>query len=156
MTKEAFSLNQVMRIKRVARRISSLQAFIYRLSNGQLWGKVLAKYPIMVVSTVGRKSKKLRYIPLIKVVDHDRPILVASMGGAPINPDWFHNVSNEPRVHVQIGKKNKPYFAKRATEEEKIKLWPIICGVYPDYQAYQERTQRNIPVFICTPLEDDE
>ena len=47
-------------------------------------------------------------------------------------------------------------FAKRATEEEKIKLWPTICGVYPDYQAYQERTQRNIPVFICTPLEDDE
>ena len=44
----------------------------------------------------------------------------------------------------------------RATEEEKIKLWPTICGVYPDYQAYQERTQRNIPVFICTPLEDDE
>ena len=116
MTKEAFSLNQVMRIKRVARRISSLQAFIYRLSNGQLWRKVLGKYPIMVVSTVGRKSKKLRYIHLIKVLDHDRHILVASMVGAPISPDWFHNVSNEPRVHVQIGKKNRPYFAKRATE----------------------------------------
>ena len=122
MTKEAFSLNQVMRIKRVARRISSLQAFIYRLSNGQLWGKVLGKYPIMVVSTVGRKSKKLRYIPLIKVVDHDRPILVASMGGAPISPDWFHNVSNEPRVHVQIGRKKQALLCKKSNRRGKNKI----------------------------------
>ena len=156
MAKEAFSLSKAKRIKKVVGPISSLNAFIYKLSNGRLWGKVSGKYPIMILSTTGRKSNKLRHIPLIKVIDNNCPILVASMGGSPLNPSWFYNVLNEPRVHVQIGKEKKPYLARRASEKEKTQLWPTICSFYPDYQTYQERTQRNIPVFICAPLNNNE
>ena len=79
MTKEAFTKQQAKRIKKVLGLVSSLNAFIYRTSNGRLWSKWSGKYPIMVLSTVGRKTKKIRHIPLIKVMDKNQPILVASM-----------------------------------------------------------------------------
>ena len=83
MTKEAFTKQQAKRIKKVLGLISSLNAFIYRASNGRLWSKWSGKYPIMVLSTVGRKTKKIRHIPLIKVMENNQPILVASMGVLP-------------------------------------------------------------------------
>ena len=154
MTKEAFTKQQAKRIKKIVGLVSSMNAFIYRVSNGCLWSKWSGKYPIMVLSTVGRKTKKIRHIPLIKVLHENQPILVASMGGAPIHPSWFFNVRDNPNVEVQIGTDKKSYQAKRASEEEKERLWPTICSFYSDYQIYQERTQRNIPVFICTPIEN--
>ena len=111
--------------------------------------------PIMVLSTVGRKTKKIRHIPLIKVLHNNQPILVASMGGAPIHPSWFFNVRDNPNIQVQIGPDKKNYQAIRASEKEKEKLWPTICSFYSDYQVYQQRTQRNIPVFICTSIENE-
>ena len=155
MTKEAFSKEQSKRIKKVLGLVSSLNAFIYRASNGRLWSKWSGKYPIMVLSTVGRKTKKIRHIPLIKVLHNNQPILVASMGGAPIHPSWFFNVRDNPNIEVQIGPDKKSYHAIRASEEEKEKLWPTICSFYSDYQVYQERTQRNIPVFVCMPIEQE-
>ena len=154
MTKEAFSKEQAKRIKKVLGLVSSLNAFIYRASNGRLWSKWSGKYPIMVLSTLGRKTKKIRHIPLIKVMDNNQPILVASMGGAPIHPSWFFNVRDNPNIEVQIGPDKKNYQAIRASEEEKERLWPTICSFYSDYQVYQQRTQRNIPVFICKPIEN--
>jgi deazaflavin-dependent oxidoreductase (nitroreductase family) len=155
MTKEAFTKQQVKRGKKVLRLVSSINAFIYRVSNGRLWSKWAGKYPIMVLSTMGRQTKKIRHIPLIKVLYKNQPLLVASMGGAPIHPSWFFNVQNNPNIEVQIGSEKKNYQAIRASEEEKESLWPTICSFYSDYQVYQERTQRNIPVFICTPIENE-
>ena len=155
MTKEAFTKQQAKRIKKIVGLVSSMNAFIYRMSNGRLWSKWSGKYPIMVLSTVGRKTKKIRHIPLIKVLYNNQPILVASMGGAPIHPSWFFNVRDNPNIEVQIGPDKKSYQAIRANEEEKERLWPTICSFYSDYQVYQERTQRNIPVFICTPTENE-
>ena len=155
MTKEAFTKQQAKRIKKIVGLVSSINAFIYRMSNGRLWSKWSGKYPIMVLSTVGRKTKKIRHIPLIKVLYNNQPILVASMGGAPFHPSWFFNVRDNPNIEVQIGSDKKSYQAIRASEEDKERLWPTICSFYSDYQVYQERTQRNIPVFISTPIENE-
>lgn len=107
MGKEAFSVNQAKRIKKILKGISSINAFIYQLSNGRVWGKWARKYPIMVLSVYGSKSGKLRNIPLIKVLNEEKPILVASMGGMPIHPSWYFNVMANPRVAVQIGPEKK-------------------------------------------------
>ena len=79
MAKEAFTLNRAKRIKKVLGKISSLNALIYRLSNGRVWGSWAGKHAIMILTTVGRKTNKTRHIPLIKVTHNDQPVLVLSL-----------------------------------------------------------------------------
>ena len=142
-------LDKALRIKIALKHLSSLNALVYRLSGGKLWNKWLGKYPIMILSVKGRKTGKTRNIPLIKVMKDEQPILVASMGGMPMNPTWYYNVASDEKVTIQIGKEKKYYLAKQVDEIEKNELWPIICSFYPDYKIYQDKTARNIPVFLC-------
>jgi len=146
---EAYSLSQAKIIRLVLRQISLINAFIYELSNGRLWGKLSGKYPIMVLSVFGAKSGKLRKVPLIKVLHEKKPILVASMAGMPMHPSWYFNVSANPRVAVQIGSEKKYYTANQLTDQEKEGVWPTVCAHYPDYDQYKKNTQRNIGVFSC-------
>ena len=148
--KDAIPLDKALRIKIALKHLSSLNALVYRLSGGKLWNKWLGKYPIMILSVKGRKTGKTRNIPLIKVMKDEQPILVASMGGMPMNPTWYYNVASDEKVTIQIGKEKKYYLAKQVDEIEKNELWPIICSFYPDYKIYQDKTARNIPVFLCT------
>ena len=148
--KDAIPFDKALRIKKALKHLSSLNALIYRLSGGKLWNKWLGKYPIMILSVKGRKTGKTRNIPLIKVMKDEQPILVASMGGMPMNPTWYYNVASDEKVTIQIGKEKKYYLAKQVDEIEKNELWPIICSFYPDYKIYQDKTARNIPVFLCT------
>ena len=143
-------LDKALRIKKALKHLSSLNALVYRLSGGKLWNKWLGKYPIMILSVKGRKTGKTRNIPLIKVMKDEQPILVASMGGMPMNPTWYYNVASDNKVTIQIGKEKKYYLAKQVDEIVKNELWPIICSFYPDYKIYQDKTARNIPVFLCT------
>lgn len=147
---DAIPLDKALRIKKALKHLSSLNALVYRLSGGKLWNKWLGKYPIMILSVKGRKTGKTRNIPLIKVMKDEQPILVASMGGMPMNPTWYYNVASDEKVTIQIGKEKKYYLAKQVDEIEKNELWPIICSFYPDYKIYQDKTARNIPVFLCT------
>ena len=148
--KDAIPFDKALRIKKALKHLSSLNALVYRLSGGKLWNKWLGKYPIMILSVKGRKTGKTRNIPLIKVMKDEQPILVASMGGMPMNPTWYYNVASDNKVTIQIGKEKKYYLAKQVDEIEKNELWPIICSFYPDYKIYQDKTARNIPVFLCT------
>ena len=148
--KDAIPFDKALRIKKALKHLSSLNALVYRLSGGKLWNKWLGKYPIMILSVKGRKTGKTRNIPLIKVMKDEQPILVASMGGMPMNPTWYYNVASDEKVTIQIGKEKKYYLAKQVDEIEKNELWPIICSFYPDYKIYQDKTARNIPVFLCT------
>ena len=148
--KDAIPFDKALRIKKALKHLSSLNALVYRLSGGKLWNKWLGKYPIMILSVKGRKTGKTRNIPLIKVMKDEQPILVASMGGMPMNPTWYYNVASDEKVTNQIGKEKKYYLAKQVDEIEKNELWPIICSFYPDYKIYQDKTARNIPVFLCT------
>ncbi len=146
---EAYTPRQAKIIRFALKWVSSINAFIYKLSNGRLWSKWSGKYPIMVLSVYGAKSNKLRAIPLIKVLDAGKPILVASMGGMPMHPSWYFNVVANPRVSVQIGAEKKYYIAKKLTDEEKDKVWTTVCSYYPDYDQYRNNTKRNIGVFYC-------
>ena len=106
--------------------------------------------PVIIVTHRGRKTGAIRKIPLMKVVDGENYILVASMGGAPKHPGWYHNL--KAQSNVEIRDKAKVY--KMQVREvmgslEKQRLWAIAVAAYPPYQEYQDKTGRKIPVFIA-------
>jgi len=107
--------------------------------------------PVIILTTTGARSNKLRRTPLIRVKDGDNYLVVASMGGAPDHPQWYHNVVANPEVTVQdLGEVHK-LRARTASPEEKAALWPVANAVWPDYDKYQESTDRDIPLVICEP-----
>ena len=147
--KQQILLKKAKRAKQLLKYISRLNAFIYRITNGKLSNKWAGQYPIMILTVRGKKTGKKRHIPLIKVLKDNQPILVASLGGMPMNPDWFYSVCANPKIEIQIGSNKKTYTARRLPKTEKSSIWPIVCSHYPDYQVYQDRTTRDIPVFLC-------
>ena len=110
--------------------------------------------PVIIVTNRGRKTGAIRKTPLMRVVDGNSYILVASQGGAPKHPLWYHNLKAEP--NVEIRDKTEVY-SMRVREvvdsAEKQRLWNIAVKAYPPYQKYQEKTDRVIPVFIAEAIE---
>jgi F420H(2)-dependent quinone reductase len=129
---------------------SRKQVAEFEASNGAK-GNTLRGLPVIVVTTVGAKSGKLRKIPLMRVESEGRYALVASLGGAPRHPVWYHNVKANPHVELQDGAVKQDMIAREVTGEEKAKWWDIAVRAYPDYADYQERTERQIPVFVAEP-----
>ena len=144
-------------VARVIRLGSRLNTRLYRATGGRLggtWrvGAALRKpAPVCLLTTIGRKSGEPRVAPLIYLQDGERLILVASKGGMSHHPAWYLNLEAHPDCEVELpGTAKIPMRAARATDEEKALLWPRLCGIYPDYDDYQARTTRNIPVLILT------
>ena len=110
--------------------------------------------PVIIVTNRGRKTKATRKTPLMRVVDGNSYILVASQGGAPKHPLWYHNLKADP--NVEIRDKTEVY-AMRVREVvdavERQRLWDIAVAAYPPYQAYQDKTERVIPLFVAEPIE---
>jgi deazaflavin-dependent oxidoreductase (nitroreductase family) len=106
----------------------------------------------LLLTTRGRRSGKLRRTALIYGRDDDRYLVVASQGGAPSHPSWYLNLVANPDVVVQVGAEQFPARARPATAEEKPDLWRTMATIWPDYDAYQARTDRNIPVVILEPV----
>jgi deazaflavin-dependent oxidoreductase (nitroreductase family) len=79
------------------------------------------------------------------------PILVASLGGMPKNPNWYYNVKAHPAVMISTTQGHGNYIAEEVSKKKKDELWPLICSFYPDYETYQSNTSREIPVFLCKP-----
>jgi deazaflavin-dependent oxidoreductase (nitroreductase family) len=104
---------------------------------------------VIILTTTGAKSGKERRTPLIRVADGERYFVVASMGGAPQNPQWFHNMVANPEVTIQDRADVMQLTARVASPEEKAKFWPIAVAAWPDYDKYQESTERDIPLMIC-------
>ena len=105
----------------------------------------------IILTTTGAKSGKLRRTPLIRVTDGERWFVVASMGGAPNNPQWFHNMVAHPDVTIQDRATVHELRARIASPEEKAAYWPIAVAAWPDYDKYQASTDRDIPLVICEP-----
>ena len=122
----------------------------YLASDGRRMGQ-LSGHDICVASMTGAKSGKRRDIPLMYVPYREGAILVASLGGAPKNPTWYHNLVSHPDVDVRVKDKTLKLRARLTTPAEKAQVWPICVEHYPDYASYQARTDRDIPVFICEP-----
>lgn len=132
----------------VLKLFTRINVWVYRLSRGRLMNK-LAGRPILLVGMTGAKTGKPRTIPLM-FVPHERGyLLVASQGGAPRHPLWYHNLVAHPEVNITFSGETKKMVARRLTAQEKDSVWPVCCQYYPPYQAYQDRTNREIPVFLC-------
>ncbi|WP_432561003.1 nitroreductase family deazaflavin-dependent oxidoreductase [Kineococcus sp. SYSU DK003] len=123
----------------------------YEASDGREAGD-LRGMPVIVLTTKGAKSGKLRKQALMKVEHEGRYAVVASLGGAPKHPVWYHNVKAEPLVELQDGAVKKDYTAREVSGEEKALWWERAVAAYPDYADYQAKTDRQIPVFVLDPV----
>lgn len=110
--------------------------------------------PVIVLTTVGARSGKLRKTPLMRVEHDGEYAAVASLGGAPKNPVWYYNIVANPHVELQDGAERHDYVAREVTGDEKATWWERAVAAYPDYADYQLRTEREIPVFVLTRTDD--
>jgi proline iminopeptidase len=105
---------------------------------------------ILLLTTKGRSSGQERTTPLIHREDDGRWVIVASKGGAPDHPGWFKNLEAEPEATIQVKDERIPVRASVAEGEERERLWKAMAEVWPDYESYQEKTDRQIPVVILS------
>jgi deazaflavin-dependent oxidoreductase (nitroreductase family) len=103
---------------------------------------------ILLLSTVGRRSGETRTTPLIHRTDGDRWIIVASKGGAPANPGWYENLLANPQATIEVPGETVSVRASTAEGEERARLWSLMTEVWPAYDEYQARTEREIPVVV--------
>jgi len=103
---------------------------------------------VLLLTTTGRRSGKKYTTPLIYQWDGDNPVIVASKGGADDHPDWYLNLQDNPEVEVQVRADKFRARARTATPEEKPRLWQKMCATWPDYDEYQRKTEREIPVVV--------
>jgi len=124
------------------------QAELYEATNGQQGWDLRGK-PVIVLTSVGAKTGKLRKIALMRVEHDGVYAVVASMGGAPTNPVRYHNLKKNPHVELRDGPTRRDYMAREVTGDEKAVWW---VDAWPDYATYQTRTDRQIPVFVLDPI----
>ncbi|MFJ8311502.1 MULTISPECIES: nitroreductase family deazaflavin-dependent oxidoreductase [unclassified Streptomyces] len=114
-------------------------------------GMTLRGMSVILLTTRGAKSGKLRKSPLMRVEHDGTYAAVASLGGAPKNPVWYYNVIADPRVELQDGTVRRDMTAREVTGEEKARWWERAVAAFPDYAEYQKKTDREIPVFVLEP-----
>jgi F420H(2)-dependent quinone reductase len=130
------------------------QAEAYEASDGTKSADLRGR-PIIVLTSVGAKTGKLRKTALMRVEHDGAYAVVASMGGAPKHPVWYFNLKKHPRVELQDGSVKRDYEARELSGEEKAAWWKRAVEVWPDYANYQKKTDRQIPVFVLEPIEAD-
>ncbi|WP_030276924.1 nitroreductase family deazaflavin-dependent oxidoreductase [Streptomyces sp. NRRL B-24484] len=121
-------------------------------SSGGTRGTTLRGMPVVVLTTLGARSGKIRKTPLMRVEHDGSYAVVASMGGAPRHPVWYHNVVANPLVELQDGPVRQEMSARELGGAEKAEWWERAVAAFPDYAAYQQRTEREIPVFVLEPV----
>ncbi len=123
----------------------------YRATRGVVGHRLPGNPPILLLDHVGAKSGRRRTSPLAYVQDGDKLVIVASKGGHPRHPAWFHNLKANPDAAVQIGREHRPVHARVATDSERERLWPKAVDTYSGYAEYQARTERQIPLVVLEP-----
>ena len=122
------------------------------IASGGTQGTDLKGMPVVLLTTIGAKSGKLRKTPLMRVEHDGEYAVVASLGGAPKNPVWYYNIVANPQVELQDGTESGDYRAREVFGDEKAIWWDRAVAAYPDYADYQRKTDRAIPVFVLTPI----
>ncbi len=123
---------------------------LYHLTGGAVGGKMGGR-PILLLTTIGRKSGKERVTPLLYLPEGDHFIVIASNWGEANHPMWWLNLQANPRAKIQVGRNTIAVTARQASPEERQRLWPVIASRYSNFAGYQKRTTREIPVVILTP-----
>jgi F420H(2)-dependent quinone reductase len=131
------------------RRAVGLHVLAYRASRGVIGHRVPGLgAPMLLLDHVGAKSGKRRTTPLLYLADGDNLALIASKGGHPRHPAWFHNLRANPETTVQVGSERRAVRARVASGEERERVWSRAVEAYPSYADYQARTEREIPVVV--------
>src|SRR5215212_5373667 len=119
-------------------------------ANGGKVGGMFEGAPMVLLTTTGAKSGQQRIAPLVYTTDGDRIVIIASKGGAPTNPDWYHNIAANPEVTVEVGTEKFPARAEIAAEPERTRLFDAQAEIMPGFREYQNNTTRVIPVVTIT------
>ena len=122
------------------------------LATGTTDGIEVLGSPIVLLTLRGAKSGKLRYTPVMRVEHAGSYAVVASKGGAPEHPVWYHNIKAHPEFPLQDGTVTKTYAAREVEGAERAEWWERAVAAYPSYAEYQTKTDRQIPVFVLTPV----
>ncbi|WP_020106353.1 nitroreductase family deazaflavin-dependent oxidoreductase [Nocardia sp. 348MFTsu5.1] len=136
---------------------SRLNARVYKMSGGRFGSKwrlgagFKKPVPVILLTTIGRKSGKARTVPLLYLRDGADVVVVASQSGLASNPAWYLNLTANPDVTIQEGSTTTVMRAHEATDTERERLWPQLVEIYADFDTYQSWTDRKIPVIICQP-----
>jgi F420H(2)-dependent quinone reductase len=142
---------------RLLTRLMRGHATIYRATGGLIGRRIPGVPEMLLLDHVGAKSGKKRTTPLVFARDPQpgaggiNIVLIASKGGYPKNPAWYHNLKANPDTTIQIGSELIPVHAREATPEEYDRLWGLAVEVYRGYEAYRRRTQRKIPLLVLEP-----
>ena len=135
----------------VLRRLMGGHAAIYKATGGRVGHHFLGMPPTLLLDHVGAKSGRRRTTPLAYGVDGEDLVLVASKGGYPRNPAWFHNLLANPDTTVQVGSKRRNVRARVATKAQRDRLWKLMVGVYGGFEDYRRRAEREIPLVVLEP-----
>lgn len=126
------------------------QVELYESTNGAEGGTMGGR-PVIILTSKGNRTGKVRKTPLMRVEHDGRYAVVASMGGAPQHPVWYHNLVGDPHVELQDGATKQSMMARELTGDERDVWWERAVEAWPDYAEYQTKTDRVIPVFVLEP-----
>ena len=150
---KAFTPGQERFGRRLIKMVAKLQVFVYRLSGGKLWNTFNGGQ-VALLTMMGRRSSKLRTLPLVYAKDGDNIIFAASQGGMSKHPIWYHNLVAHPDVDVQVGKQSRQMRMRELEGEERDQIWPKLDAAYPDFVEYRARAKLNnrvIPLLLMEP-----
>ena len=140
------------RLARVATKwMSRINRAVLKASGGRV-GKSFRGSPVCLLTTTGRRSGQRRTVALLYVRDDADVVIVASMGGSRRSPDWYFNLMDDPQVEIEIDGEITAMTARVADGDERERLWVKSVESYADYETYQQRTERSIPVIVCSPV----
>ena len=133
------------------RQLTRLHTLLYRASGGRIGHRFRGGPQMLLLDHVGARSAVKRTTPLVCLRDGENIVLIASKGGHPRHPAWFHNLRARPETTVQIGSQHVAVRARVADADERARLWPKAVAIYAGYETYQQRTDREIPLVILEP-----
>ncbi len=141
-------LDAADRLWPVLNRLMKGHTAVYRASGGRVGHRFPGAPPMLLLDHVGAKSGTRRTTPLVYVADGEDVVIVASKGGHPRHPAWFHNLRANPDTTVQVGAERRSVRARVASADERTRLWPKAVQTYSGYRGYQQRTEREIPLVV--------
>jgi deazaflavin-dependent oxidoreductase (nitroreductase family) len=130
--------------------LGGMHTRVYRLTKGKVGGSI-AKVPVLLLTTTGRKSGRPRTTPLLYAQGDGGYVVIASKGGAPENPLWYRNLQANPRAEVTVGSETRRVQARDTQGEERERLWRSLADLFPGYDKYAQKTSRHLPVVVLEP-----